>query len=96
MLYYDQIDISEGTDPSKSNKSKEYMICHYWFFNRGFKLYDSVCNGCHDLRTLSLNISDIAIITVRNDDYRWIFHNISKSVAYILLESAVLENCGFI
>ena len=33
MLYYDKIDISEGIDLAKSNKSKELMICHYWFFN---------------------------------------------------------------
>ena len=31
------IDISEGADPTKSNKSKECIICHYWFFNHGFK-----------------------------------------------------------
>ena len=29
MLYYDRIDITEGTDPTKSNKSKECIICHY-------------------------------------------------------------------
>ena len=29
MLYYDRIDISEGIDPTKSNKSKEYMICSF-------------------------------------------------------------------
>ena len=29
MLYYDRIDIREGVDFTKSNKSKEYMICHY-------------------------------------------------------------------
>ena len=36
MLYYDRIDISGGIDLTKSNNSKEYMICHYWFFNHGF------------------------------------------------------------
>ena len=30
MLYYDRVDISEGTDPAKSNKSKECMICYYF------------------------------------------------------------------
>ena len=29
MLYYDRIDISEGIDPTKSNKSRECMIRHY-------------------------------------------------------------------
>ena len=29
--------MSEGIDPCKSNKRKECMIFHYWFFNHGFK-----------------------------------------------------------
>ena len=37
MLSYDRIRISEGADLAKSNKSKEYMIRHYWFFNHGFE-----------------------------------------------------------
>ena len=68
MLYYKKIDTSEGIDPTKSNRSKEWMICYYWFFNHGFKLQDSVYNGCHDLTTLCLNISDIAVIIDKNVD----------------------------
>ena len=37
-------------------------------FNHGVKFQDSVCNGCHDLTMLSVNISDIAIITAKNVD----------------------------
>ena len=37
MLYYDRIDISKKRDLAKSNSSKECMICHYFFFNHGFK-----------------------------------------------------------
>ena len=29
MLEYDRIDISEGIDLNKTNKSKECMLCHY-------------------------------------------------------------------
>ena len=79
MLYYDRIDINEGIDPTKSNKSKECMICHYWFYNHGFEFQNSVCNGCHDLSILSVNISDIAIITVKNVDCHSIIHTIRKS-----------------
>ena len=74
MLYYDRIDIREGIDLAKRNKSKECMICHYWFFNHGFKFQDYVCNGSHDLTMLS----DIVIIAVKNVDYRCIIHNVSK------------------
>ena len=53
------------------------MICHHWFFNHGFNFQDYVCNGCHDLTMLSFNISDIAIIILKNNDYRCIIHNIT-------------------
>ena len=96
MLYYDRIDISEGIDPTKSNKSKECMICHYWFFNHGFKFQDYVCNCCHDLTMLSANISDIAIIIIKNVHYRCIIHNSSKSEAINLLKSYIPENLGYI
>ena len=52
MLYYDRIDISEGIDPTKSNRSKECAICHYWFFNHGFVFQDSVCNSCSNLKMI--------------------------------------------
>ena len=32
MLQYERIDVSEGIDLNKSDKSKECMICHYWYF----------------------------------------------------------------
>ena len=71
------------------------MICHYWIFNDGFKFQDSACNGYHDLTMLSVNISDTAIITVKNIDYRCIIHNISKSEASNLLTNSMLEGRGY-
>ena len=97
MLYCDRIDINEGSDPTKSNRSKECMICHYWFFNHGFKFQDSVCSVCYDLTIFSLNlISDIAIITVKNVDYRCIIHNINKSEAINLSKTLIYQDCGYI
>ena len=61
MLYYNRNDLA------KHNNNKECMICHYFFFNHGrFKFQGSVCNGCHDLTMLTINISNIVIITVKN------------------------------
>ena len=45
---------------------------------------------------LSVNISDIAIITVKNVDYCCFLHNISKSEAINLLENSILEDHGYI
>ena len=86
MLYYNRIAISKGIDPTESNKSREYMIFRYFFFNHGFKFQDYVCNGCHNLKMLSVNISNIAIITVKNFDYCCIIHSISKSEAMYLFK----------
>ena len=71
-------------------------ICHYWFFNHGFEFQDSVCNDCHDLTMLSVNIRDIAIITIKNVDYRCNNHNIIIFEAINLLEYYVLEDRGYI
>ena len=96
MLHYDRADISEGIDLAKSNNSKECIIYHYLYFNYGFEFQNSICNGCHDLKMLCLNISDIAIITVKRADYRWNIHDISKSEAIHLLKNYVLKDCGYI
>ena len=72
------------------------MICHYLFFNHGLKFQDSVCNVCHDLTMLSVNISDIAIITIKNVDYYCIIFNIIKSKAINLLGKSVLEDSEYI
>ena len=46
MLYYDRIDVSQGTDVDKTSASKEYVICFYWhYLNKGFKFQP---DGCHD------------------------------------------------
>ena len=49
ILEYNRIDISEGTDINKTNKSKEYNICHYWYLldiNFNYETY--LCNGCYN------------------------------------------------
>ena len=50
MLEYDWIDVSEGININKTNKSKECDICHYWYFlDRGLKYEPYHYNGYHDL-----------------------------------------------
>ena len=50
MQEYDRIDVSEGIDMNKTNKSKEFYICHYWYFlDKNLKYEKYLCNGCHHL-----------------------------------------------
>ena len=64
------------------------MICHYLFFNHGFIFQDYICNRCH----ISVIIINIAIIMVKNVDYRCIIHNTINSEAIDLLKNSVLED----
>ena len=63
MLQYEKIDISEGIDINKSHKSKECMICHYWYFKDiGYKHESYACNQCHDL---SMMVYDFMILNIK-------------------------------
>ena len=80
MLYFDRIDVSEGTDVNKTRKSKDFDICHYWYFlDKGFRF--------HDLVMMSM---DIAIINIKGSDYRCIISGISKSEAINLMQNTNL------
>ena len=58
MVYYDRIEISEGIDINKTNTSKECDICLYWHCsNKEFKFQPYVCNRCHNLLIMSINLS---------------------------------------
>ena len=62
MFYNDRIDISEGISDNKSSASKECVVCHYWYFiNYNSKFQPNVCNICHDLLLMSINLSDVVI-----------------------------------
>ena len=91
MLYYDRIDVSEGIDVNKTSASKECDICHYWYFlNYSFKFQPNVCNRCHDLLMMSINLRKIAILSIEGSDYRCIINLISKTEAINLMQNANL------
>ena len=70
MIQYERTGNSKEIDFSKTNGSKECMICHYWYFADGFKHQPYVCNGCRDFSMTVQNLSDFFILTVKNVDYR--------------------------
>ena len=58
--------------------SQKNVIFHYWYFlDKGFKFKPDVCNGCHGILMMSMNISDIAILNIHSADYRCIIGGIS-------------------
>ena len=66
MLFFDGIDVSEGIDVKKTNALKECDICHHWYFlNKGFMFQPNVCNRCHDLLTMPMNLCNIATLNIK-------------------------------
>ena len=86
------IDVSEGTDVNKTSASKESDICQYWcFLNFSFKFQPNVCNRCHDLLMMSMNLSNIAILNIKGSDYHYIISLISRTQAINLMQNADLN-----
>ena len=95
MLCFDRIDVSEGIDGNKTNESKEYYICHYWcFFKKGFKRQPHVCNGCYHLLMMSMNLSYIAVLSIKDANYYGILSGINKSETIILMQNNDLIEKG--
>ena len=93
MLQYERIDVSEGTDLNKSDKSKECMICHYWYFKDiGYKYEPHVCNKCHDLLMVVYDIRNFMVLNIKGVDYRCYVFNMSGSDAINPLNNSCLDN----
>ena len=91
MLEYDRIDMSEGIDINKINVSKEWKICHYWYFKDiGFKYELYLCNGCHALMQKVISFNDVAILYVKGSAYRIHFWYISKNDAISIMNNSYL------
>ena len=79
IIYFDRIDVSEGIYVNKTSASKDCDVCHYWYFlNFNFKFQSNVCNRCHDLLIMSVNLSDIAILNIKGSNFCCIIRLISK------------------
>ena len=92
MLEYDRIDISEGIDINKTNAFKEGDICHYWyFFDKNFNYEPYLCNGCLDLMQKAMNFNDVAIVSIKGDDYRIHFWYMSKDDAISIMNNSSLN-----
>ena len=75
----------------KTDGSRECIIFHYWYFlNINFTFQPGVCNRCHCLRQKANDFNDVAIVTVKGNDYKIHFLYMSKDEAINLLRNADL------
>ena len=89
MLEYDRINISEGIDVDKSNKSKKYILCHYWYFLfKNFSYGPYLCDGCYNIIQKSINFKNIAIVHIKKSAHRICFLYMSKREAKKLMTNS--------
>ena len=92
-MQYEMIDVSEGIDINKSNKSKECMICHYWYFKDiGYELEPYVCNKCYDMSMMAYELENIATLNVKGVDYRCVLWSLTKHDAINGLNNSKLDD----
>ena len=92
MLECGRINISEGIDINKTSASKECNICHYWYFlDKNYNYDPCLCNGCHDLMQKTMSFKNVAIVSIKGNDYRIHFCYISKNDAITLMTNSNLN-----
>ena len=93
MLEYGRIDNSEGIDTNKTSASKECSICHYWhFLDKTFNYDPYLCNGCHDFMQKAMSFKNVAIPSIKGNDYRIHFYYNSKVDAITLMTNSNLND----
>ena len=72
MLEYERIHIIEEIDANKlRDKSKGCDLCHYCYFDdKNFNYEPYLCNDCDDLMMKATSFNDVAIVSVKGNDYR--------------------------
>ena len=65
----------------QANQKSAIFVTISIFLDKGFNFPPKVCNECHDLLMMSMNLSDITILNIKSVDYSCIMSGISKSEA---------------
>ena len=75
MIQLDRIEDSEGIDLGKTDKSKECKICHYRYFDNGFKSDSKMFSRCNwGIKSFK----SFARINVNNFSYRFFMFEMTE------------------
>ena len=98
MLKYEKIDTSDGINVNKSDKSKECMLCHCWYFlDKSFSYGPYLCDGCYNMMQKCNKLKNIAIIRIKKSVYRIFFLFMSKHEAKKLMTNFnLIDKKGFL
>ena len=60
--------------------------------DKNFSYEPYLCNGCHDLMQKAMGVKNIAIVSIKGNDYRIHFCYISKNDAIALMANSNLND----
>ena len=63
----------------------------WYFLDKNFKYEPYLCNGCHDLLQKAKNFNDVAIVSVKESNYRIHFWYMSKNDAINIMKNSNLN-----
>ena len=82
MLVSEKIDLSDGIDVDMSNRSKECIFSHYWYFlDKSFSYERYLCDGCYNMMQKCNKLKNIAIVHIKESVYRICFLDMSNREA---------------
>ena len=58
------------------------------FLDKDFKYEPHLCNGCHDLMQKAMNFNDVAIVSVKESDYKIHSWYMSKDDAINIMKNS--------
>ena len=75
MLEYEKIDISDGIDVGMSDKSKECMLCQYWYFlDKNFRYGPFLCDGCYNMMQKCSKLKNISMFILKKLYTEFVFY----------------------
>ena len=91
MLEYDRIDLSEGIDVNRCEKTSiKCSLCwYYYFLNRNFNYQRYLCNGCHNMSVKALSMQNFTIYH-GEQAYHVNYLFMSKNDAFNLIKNSII------
>ena len=65
-----------------------YAVCDICHLDKAFKYEPYVCNSCHDLMEKAMNFNDVAIVSIKENDYIIYFRYMSKNDAINIMKNS--------
>ena len=79
------------TQIKPANQKNVIFVTIGIFLDKNFSYEPYLCNGCHDFMQKEMNFNDVAIVSIKVNDYRIHFWYMSKNGAISITHNSSLN-----